>query len=95
MSTLDRRVRIHFGPDEEEVWGRFERESLDQNLSTAGRLLLTVRWNQRLDEWPPDQLGKIKVEAGQQTWNYISEIDRRPDLGRRRFMSLELEAPTV
>ena len=95
MSTLDRRVMLHFGPDEEEVWGRFERESLDQNLTTTGRLLLTIRWNDRLDAWPTDKLSQIKITAGPETWQYISEVNRRPDLGRRRFMSLELEAPTV
>ena len=94
MSTLDRRVRIHFGPDEEEVWGRFERESLDQNLTTTGRLLLTIRWNDRLDAWPSDRLHQLSIVSGNETWNYISEINRRPDLGRRRYMSLELEAPT-
>ena len=95
MIPLDRRVMLHFGPEEEETWGRFERESLDQNLSTAGRLLLTIRWNDRLDTWPADKLSQIKVTAGPETWQYISEVNRRPDLGRRRFMSLELEAPTV
>ena len=94
MIPLDRRVMIHFGPDAAEVWGRFERESLDQNLTTTGRLLLTIRWNDRLDAWPTDKLSQIKNTAGAETWQYISEVNRRPDLGRRRFMSLELEAPT-